>query len=693
VSLRVLLALHHRIAPGGGAPGATLALGDALTALGCRVDYFGYDQAFGPDSVDSIGSSVKFPWELSAFLKKRGREFDVLDVSTGDAWAWASFGRSGGSTAALVTRSHGLEQTVDRWQRQEAAAGKVKLSWKYPLYHGGYRLWEVRRSMKLSDHCLLLNPLDKQIAVDELGIPADRISLVENGIGRQFLGLPRPVDREPGEPLRMAAIGTWIDRKGKRLIVDTAERLQKAGVPFSITLLGTGADEVQVRGDFSPASRHFVKVVPKYKNEELPALLAPAQVLLALSFTEGYALALPEGMACGLAPVATDVGAASLVVRNGDNGSLIPSGNAERVVETLTKWAADPAELVRVRTAAQASVQRHGWEHVAAKTIDIYESVLSRLGRPVSRHTAPAANPDGSPASPRLSICICTANRPAVLRRCLLSIESGEELPFEVVVGDDTLDGTETAAVCRDFPFVRYVRGPRWGLCANRNVVIAAAKGDYLSLLDDDGEVTPTFVKLARQLINSADGRTIFTGDVLEDGTNRVAPSNPTFWGHFGRPLAGGGPCETVQLNCNLFPRSAFDVARFDERIVYGYEDMDLCQQMLAGGHRIEYRPELVNLHLPPPKSADTKRTQTRQAERARYYTSLKRYMLWQSKPGRAVVYAALAPLHQAAHHLAHWRMGRAVAGFGDMTWAVARTLEFRRTVRTPANAGRIGQG
>ena len=51
----------------------------------------------------------------------------------------------------------GLEHTVDKWQRDEAAAGKMNLSWKYPLYHGGFRLWEVRKSLQQSDHNLLLN--------------------------------------------------------------------------------------------------------------------------------------------------------------------------------------------------------------------------------------------------------------------------------------------------------------------------------------------------------------------------------------------------------------------------------------------------------------------------------------------------------------------------------------------------------
>ncbi len=696
MTMRVLLALHHRLTPGGGAPGATLALGSALSDLGCSVEYFGYEQALGHNSTDSIASSIKFPWKLAGFLKHKAATFDVIDVSTGDNWVWTRRGRPGaGNGTALITRSHGLEHTVDRWQRAEAAAGNLKLSWKYPLYHGGFRLWEVRQSLLQSDHNLLLNESDRDYATATLGVPAGRISLVANGIGAQFLNLPEPdaavtpPDGVPTEPIRLAMIGTWIERKGKRVVVETAARLHRAGVACTLTLFGTGVDEVQVRADFPAEVRASVRVVPRYTNTQLPELLAGQEVLLMCSFTEGYALALPEAMACGLAPIATRVGGASLVVTSGVNGELVEPGDSDAVVEVITRWSRDRGQLLELRRRARQTVQRHDWPQIAAQTVEIYEQVLRRLkgsqsGESIKSPSLPQARSiwqrDGKPS---LSICICTANRPAVLRRCLASIELGESNPAEVVVGDDSLDGSETAAICREFPFVRYVRGPRQGLCANRNVVIAAAAGDYLSLLDDDAEVTPAFVRQAQELISNADGRTIFTGDVLEDGVRLVAPSNPTFWGHFGRPLATGFPVETVHLNCNIFPRLAFAEARFDERIVYGYEDMDLCQQMLAAGFRIEHHPGMVNLHLPPPKSDSIKRSRGQQAERARYYTSLKRYMLWQARPARAMAYAALAPMHQAAHHLARRQVGRALISFTDMTWAVHQALEARRTSRS----------
>ena len=699
MSLRVLLALHSRLKPGGGgASGATLALGTALADLGCRVEYFGYEHAYGHDTVDVMGSELHFPWRLKVYLRRRANDFDVLDVSTGDGWAWAR-GRQkqGATTPVLITRSHGLEHTVDQWLRADAAAGKLKLSWKYPIYHGGYRLWEVSQSLKRSDHAVMLNDFDRDYAVNVLGIAPSQISVMGNGIGRHFLGLADPTAKPVAKdsPIKLAFLGSWVDRKGKRMVIQTAALLHKACVEFQLTLFGTFYDEVEVRADFPPELRPFVRVIPRYRNADLPELVANHQVLLMCSFAEGYALVLPEAMACGLAPIATQVGGASRVVLPGSNGELVEPGDAKAAAAIITRWSADRESLNAIRRRAQQTVQRHDWSEIAGQTVGIYEKVLKRATGDAMPRMKPndALVPSKAlwqrSGKPALSICICTANRPAVLRRCLASIEQGEMLPAEVVVGDDTLDGTETAAVCGEFSFVRYVRGPRQGLCANRNVVIAAALGEYLSLLDDDSEVTPSFVRLAQELVSRADGRTIFTGDVLKDGIERVTPRNPTFWGHFGKPLLAMGPCETVQLNCNVFPRSAFADARFDERIVYGYEDMDLCQQLLAGGHRIEYRPELVNLHLPLPKAADVMRTQNEQAERARYYTSLKRYMLWQARPVRALAYAALAPLHQAGHHLVHREPARTLAGFSDMSWAVHQALAFRRTAQTTVSSNR----
>jgi GT2 family glycosyltransferase/glycosyltransferase involved in cell wall biosynthesis len=725
MSLRVLLAMHHRMMPGGGAPGATLEMGSALADLGCKVDFFGYEHAFGHDAYESVGSSLTYPWRLASHLHRRAADFDLIDVSAGDAWVFASRrqrvrNRSlSEKSPALISRSYELEHTLDQSLRADAKAGKLKLSIKYPFYHGGYRLWEVRKSLQLSDHTILRRDSDRDYAVDFLDLSPLQTTVISNGINRQFLGLWEPEESMPSVPIKLVSAGNWnwLEPHARRLLIDTASQLCADRLPFVLTLVGTTADEVEVRGDFSPAVRPHIRVIPNCRPHHLPGILQQHQVALQFNTADVCPPYLPEMMACGLAPIAVRTPEAARILHHQTSGQLINPGDFQTIARIIRQWSADRAALHACRLRAQQTAQRFDWSDIAAQTLAVYDRVLRRIAGTTSSPTmAPTRVPAIVPAmlasapllppakaiwqrsgKPTLSLCICTANRPTVLRRCLTSIEQGQSLPVEVVVGDDTLDGSETAAVCGEFPFVRYVRGPRRGLCSNRNVVIAAALGDYVALLDDDSEVTPEFVRLAHELIASADGRTIFTGDVMEHGVDRVPPSNPTFWGHLGKPLAAMGQCETIHLNCNIFPRSAFEIARFDERIVYGYEDMDLCQQMLASGYRIEYRRQLVNLHLPPPKTRELRRSQDEQAERARYYTSLKRYMLWQSRPIRALLYAALAPLHQAAHHLLHRQLSQALVGFSDMSWAVHQALEFRKTARessaspiiTPAALGR----
>ena len=56
-----------------------------------------------------------------------------------------------------------------------------------------------------------------------------------------------------------------------------------------------------------------------------------------------------------------------------------------------------------------------------------------------------------------LSICICTASRPEVLRRCLQAIADGSVQPAEILVSDDSADGAATRMVCDSSTYVIFM--------------------------------------------------------------------------------------------------------------------------------------------------------------------------------------------------------------------------------------------
>jgi glycosyltransferase involved in cell wall biosynthesis len=380
-AIRVLLCIHHWLDPNAGAPGLTLSLGDSLEAKGCTVDYFAFDHAYGRRRQEQVHHQVRFPWQVARQLTRRARHFDVIDASTGDAWLWATLRRPGNRRSALMTRSHGLEHTIDEELRQAASALGPPLSWKYPLYHGGWRLWEVKRSLLLADRCILANSRDLRRARDRLGVPPQRLTILPYGIADHF---HRAASVDPGDdgPLRLAFAGSWIPRKGIHTLVDAVNLLHRQGVDFSVTLLGTGESN-GVLSSFPEDVRPRVEVVPSFDNRRLPELLTGHRILLFPSVSEGSSGAMAEGMACGLAPVATEAGIAPDVIEHGRNGMLVEVGDARGMAENVARLARDRPALLEMRRRAQETARELRWEQIAASTLSLYEQVLAeRSQRP-----------------------------------------------------------------------------------------------------------------------------------------------------------------------------------------------------------------------------------------------------------------------------------------------------------------------
>jgi glycosyltransferase involved in cell wall biosynthesis len=376
------LCVHHRLDPDQGAPGATLALGAALEGRGCTVEYLGYDQVFGELEHEGVGHQLRFPWSVARVLRRRAGAFDVVDASTGDAWVWATLGRPGGRRTGLVTRAHGLEHVGAQRVRQAARESGERPSWKYPIYHGGGRLWEVRRSLRVSEQCIMLNSEDADYARDRLGLPAEGLNVIPNGVADHFHGLeaPEPVDG----PLRLAFVGHWTIRKGKDLLVAIASALAHRAVDFRLVLLGTLVQESDVLAAFPPELRDRVSVTPRFANEQLPGLLAGQEVFVFPSRFEGSSVALIEAMACGLAPVATPVGSASAVVVDG-SGVVVEQ---EQFVDALARLGADRDGLLDMRRRAQGEARRYTWDDVAERTLRVYERAVAARST-ASRKRAP----------------------------------------------------------------------------------------------------------------------------------------------------------------------------------------------------------------------------------------------------------------------------------------------------------------
>ena len=213
---------------------------------------------------------------------------------------------------------------------------------------------------------------------------------------------------------------------------------------------------------------------------------------------------------------------------------------------------------------------------------------------------------------PRVSVVICTRERPDDLSRALQAVAALRPAPFEVIVIDNAPATGATRDVVARAPIARYVREDRRGLDAARNRALHEARGDVVAFTDDDAVPEPEW--LAGLLPNFADPCVVITTGLtlplqLETEGQELFEQHCTFVRGFARRVFDGqnynpfavGP---VGAGANMALRRDVVLALggFDERLDGGMPtrsggDHDLFVRVLLAGHRIVYDPAAVSWH------------------------------------------------------------------------------------------------
>ena len=206
---------------------------------------------------------------------------------------------------------------------------------------------------------------------------------------------------------------------------------------------------------------------------------------------------------------------------------------------------------------------------------------------------------------PRISICIVTGRRDAVLDACLASLQDQMDAPpWELLVcaeGDPAVIG----AVQRRFPDASICSVDRAHPGAARNLLVEQARGDLLLFLDDDVTVDPGLLRRLQDLADRHPECDVF------GGPNDTPPHSSRFQVVQGAVLAsivGSGPVrrrygahppgeadERFFILCNLAVRRRVMVT-FSPDLLCA-EENEMLAELAHRGARMHYDPSLVAYH------------------------------------------------------------------------------------------------
>jgi len=215
----------------------------------------------------------------------------------------------------------------------------------------GFSRWPRKAEMmssRLADRVVANAEAVREVCIREEGVRRENCVVVRNGIDLEHFdaiaaqGLHAPLPVPDGAPA-VAVIGNLWPVKGHRTLVEAVARLPPELHQVRFLCAGEGPEGEYLTDRIAQLGLGE-RVFLLGHRLDVPAILARCQAACLCSSAEGLSNALMEAMASRLPIVATRVGGNPELVREGENGFLVPYGDAQALAEALRALLSAPEQ-------------------------------------------------------------------------------------------------------------------------------------------------------------------------------------------------------------------------------------------------------------------------------------------------------------------------------------------------------------
>jgi glycosyltransferase involved in cell wall biosynthesis len=220
---------------------------------------------------------------------------------------------------------------------------------------------------------------------ERLGVARDRISVIPMPIDRAVAtAIERPLDAASPRD-RLLFVGRLVERKGAAFAVRALAELAQRGTRARLVIVGEGPERAAlIELADSLGVRDRLELTGVLSPSEVRSQYAMGGIFVMPAVTdwkgeqEGFGMVIVEAMAYGLPVVASRSGGIPDIIRDGENGLLVPERDGVALADAIERVIHDGELAARLATAARDDV-RHRF--APARIATAFDTVYRRAAR------------------------------------------------------------------------------------------------------------------------------------------------------------------------------------------------------------------------------------------------------------------------------------------------------------------------
>jgi glycosyltransferase involved in cell wall biosynthesis len=301
-------------------------------------------------------------------LSARRDTTDLVLIFAGTNWGFVEKG-----VMALVAKAMGKPVLFS------PRAGPMKDFLRIPVAHAF-----AREVLSRCDRVICQGDTWTMFYRELTGLPERRVISIPNWVDlADFAFVPRTTQSDRATVILYLG---WLERsKGVLDLIHAVDRYRSSLGNAKLILCGGGGAADEARELTRTLGLEDMISFPGWVHgEEKRRLLTSSDILVLPSHSEGMSNAVLEGMACGLAVLATRVGAIPDVVEDGRSGVLVEARDVDALGQALVRLVQDPEERARLGRGARETVARgHDLEGAWKRMLTVMHDALGdRRSRP-----------------------------------------------------------------------------------------------------------------------------------------------------------------------------------------------------------------------------------------------------------------------------------------------------------------------